>query len=71
MFLIEWLLIFFYIADELEIHPHPEAVALVLASLHNIGIHFDRFDGCRFVANPEKMAHYPDDDEFAAQFLLN
>ena len=36
----------------------------------NIGVHFDRFDGLRYVANAEKRAHYPDDDEAAAQLLL-
>ena len=38
------------------------------ADLH-IGVHFERFDGRRYVPNAEKMAHYPDDDA-AAQLLL-
>ena len=36
----------------------------------DIGIHFERFDGRRYVANAKKMAHYPDDDA-AARLLLN
>ena len=35
----------------------------------NIGVHFERFDGRRYVPNAEKMAHYPD-DYAAAQSLL-
>ena len=56
----------FYITDSLEIHPQSETAALAFVSLHDIGIHFERFDGRRFVPNPEKKIHYPDDD--ASQF---
>ena len=35
-----------------------------------MGIHFERFDGRRYVPNAKKVHFFPDDDA-AAQLLLN
>ena len=53
------------IADELTIVAPPNQV-----DHSDIGIHFERFDGRRYVPNAEKRAHFPDDDDAAAQLLL-
>ena len=52
-------------ADNLEIGPSRNYAVFS----HDIGIHFDRWDGLRFVPNAEKMAHFPDDDAIATQLL--
>ena len=50
--------------------PAPAEVNRTAVDAHlHIGVHFERFDGRRYVPNAEKMVYYPDDDA-AAQLLL-
>ena len=34
-----------------------------------LGVHFDGFDGRRYLLNAEKPAHYPEDDAVAEKIL--
>jgi hypothetical protein len=36
----------------------------------DIGLHFERFDGRRFVPNAEKRAEYPDDEAVALSLIV-
>jgi F-box protein 21 len=36
-----------------------------------LGLHFEKFDGRRFVLNAEKKRHYPEDEAFALSLLGN
>ena len=56
---------FRFFAEMLEMDSSPQ-----LIRHSSIGLHFDRFDGQRYIPNAEKRARYPDDDA-AAQALLN
>lgn len=50
--------------DNLEISPFGTTI-----SHPDIGIHFQRFDGRRYVPNDVKRALYPEDDEVALSLL--
>lgn len=43
--------------ENLEISPDPTTVAHT-----EIGLHFARFDGRRYIPNDEKKANFPEDD---------
>ncbi|XP_046635009.1 F-box only protein 21-like [Daphnia pulicaria] len=54
-----------YVAeDDLELHP--EGVVINHA---DIGLHFESFDGRRYVPNAEKRAEYPDDEAVALSLI--
>lgn len=53
-----------FLLENLELHPDGKAI-----DHPNIGIHFERYDGRRYIPNAEKVAHYPEDEE-AAQVML-
>ena len=57
----------FEITEDLEIVDSSSVNNAIYS--HEIGIHFERWDGVRFVPNAEKMARFPDDDEAAVQLL--
>ena len=50
--------------DEFELVTTPTTVDHV-----EIGAHFERFDGRRYIANAVKMAHFPDDDAAVLSLL--
>nr|CAH0109868.1 unnamed protein product [Daphnia galeata] len=57
-----------YDQDELELHPDPSSVRFDHAEL---GIHFEKFDGRRFVPIAEKKRHFPQDEEVAMSLIGN
>lgn len=51
-----------YITDVLELYPDPSYGLFIHEDL---GFHFERFDGRRFVPNEEKRRNHPEDDAVA------
>ncbi|XP_052233732.1 F-box only protein 21-like isoform X5 [Dreissena polymorpha] len=50
-----------YVAEEdLEVHPDPHII-----SHREVGKYFSTFDGYRYIMNSEKVAEYPDDEDFS------
>jgi hypothetical protein len=54
--------------DDMELHPDPSSVRFDHAEL---GIHFEKFDGRRFVLNAEKKRHFPEDEVVAMSLIGN
>ena len=54
--------------DELELHPDPSSVRFDHPEL---GIHFEKFDGRRFVPNAAKKRHFPQDEASAISLIGN
>jgi hypothetical protein len=54
--------------DDMELHPDPSSVRFDHAEL---GIHFEKFDGRRFVPNAEKKRHFPEDEVVAMSLIGN
>jgi F-box protein 21 len=52
------------VLDDLELHPEG-----VIINHADIGLHFERFDGRRYVPNAEKKADYPDDEAVALSLI--
>lgn len=52
--------------DSLELFPADRQAVINHA---DIGLHFDRFDGRRFIPNAETKAIYPEDEAVALSFL--
>ena len=50
--------------DDLELHPHG-----IVVNHADIGLHFERFDGRRYVPNAEKRAEYPDDEAVVLKLI--
>ena len=50
--------------DSLEFLP-----AAVAVEHDKIGVHFERFDGRRYVPNAEKRAQFPEDEAFTLSLI--
>lgn len=57
---------FIIVTDKLELHPDARSVCL---RNHELGLHFVRFNGRRYVPNAEKNLHFPEDDEYARSLV--
>lgn len=50
--------------------PHPD-VSSIIFHHDQLGLHFERFDGRRYVPNAEKRRHFPDDEAAALSMTSN
>lgn len=55
-------LVLMIITERLELHPD---VSSIFFHHDQLGFHFERFDGRRYVPNAGKRCHFPDDEAFA------
>jgi F-box protein 21 len=54
--------------DELELHSDPSSVRV---DHPRLGIHFEKFDGRRFVPNAKKKSHFPQDEAAVISLIRN